>query len=132
MVALEKTVVYFTESADEDFAVAKQLFRSKNYGHCLFFCHLAIEKLFKAIIVLKTQEPPEYTHFLVRLAEQAGVPVNESQVAELKVITKFNISGRYDDEKREFHKLATPSYTQKYLTITEELFIWLKRDYLKK
>lgn len=132
MTGLQKTAMYFQESADEDFKVAEQLFQNKTYAHCLFFCHLALEKLLKAIIVLKTDEPPQYTHFLVRLAEQAGVPVNETQAADLKVITRFNISARYDDEKREFHNLATQAFTAKYLTITQDLFIWLKDNYLKK
>jgi HEPN domain-containing protein len=132
MTGLQKTAKHFQESADEDFQVAQHLFQNKSYAHCLFFCHLALEKLLKAIIVLKTDEPPEYSHFLIKLAEQAGIPVNETQIADLKVITRFNISARYDDEKREFHKLATKAFTEKYLTITQELFIWLKNNYLKK
>lgn len=49
-----------------------------------------------------------------------------------RVITTFNISGRYQDEKFNFYKKCTKNYTEKYLQITKELNVWLKKQYLKK
>lgn len=132
MVALEKTLMYLRESSDDDWRVAQKLFADKEYGYALFFCHLALEKLLKAVVVATTAGPADYTHALLRLAELAGIPLNENQIADLKTITKFNIAGRYDDEKRRFRKEATRDYAQRYLKITRELLIWLKKDYLKK
>lgn len=131
MTQFEKTVAYFRESSDEDLKIAQKLFSSKDYAYSLFFCHLALEKMIKGIVVLKTDSPVSQTHFLLLLAEKAGLPLNENQIADLKAITKFNIAGRYDDDKREFRKLATGAYALKYLNITQELLLWLK-NYLKK
>jgi HEPN domain-containing protein len=128
----QKTVNYFLESSNEDWKIAQKLFQTKDFGYSLFFCHLTLEKLLKALVVTHTNNPPAHTHFLLRLAEQAELPLTKSQVKNLKDITKFNIAGRYDDEKQEFKKLATHTYTLKYLKITEELLIWLRKHYQKK
>ena len=132
MSEFEKTILYFQESSEGDWRVAKKLFDDKEFGYCLFFCHLALEKLLKAIVVMQTDAPVEYTHSLLRLAELAKMDLTADQIENLKTITKFNIAGRYEDEKWEFRKLATREYAEKYLTVTEELIIWLKNNYLKK
>ena len=132
MSEFEKTIAYYKESSDKDLIVAKKLFNDKEFGYCLFFCHLTIEKLLKAVVVLHTNAPAEYTHSLFRLAESAGLNLNADQIENLKIITKFNIAGRYEDEKWEFRKSATKEYTGKYVAITEELISWLKENYLKK
>ena len=128
----EKTMAYFQESSDADFRVAQKLFAGKEFGYALFFCHLALEKLLKAIVVSVTDAPVEYTHSLFRLAELAKLDLTSIQIENLKTITKFNIAGRYEDEKWEFRKLATLEYTEKYLIITKKLILWLKNNCLKK
>ena len=132
MSEFEKTIQYYQESSDSDWRVAKKLFDEEEFGYSLFFCHLALEKLLKAIVVIQTDVPAEYTHSLFRLAELSKLVLTEDQMENLKTITKFNIAGRYEDEKWEFRKLATKEYTQKYSSITKELLSWLKENYLKK
>ncbi|MEK7117802.1 MAG: HEPN domain-containing protein [Patescibacteria group bacterium] len=128
----EKTIAYYEESSEKDLIVAKKLFNDREFGYCLFFCHLAIEKLLKAVVVIHTNAPAEYTHSLLRLAELAELSLNINQIENLKTITKFNIAGRYEDEKWEFRKTATEEYAKKYLFITDEIISWLKKNYLKK
>jgi len=41
-------IEYWVESAKQDWQVMNNLFKSKNYVHCLFFAHLTLEKLCKA------------------------------------------------------------------------------------
>ncbi len=130
MADLNKTIEYYESSGGEDWEIARKLFSSKDYAYSLFFCHLALEKTLKAVVVRKTDEYPPFTHFLARLAEQAGLPLDETQIADLNEITKFNITTRYEDDKREFRKLATKEYAEKYLAITEKLIQWLKQSYL--
>lgn len=132
MAELSKTIAYYELSADEDWGIAEKLFRSKDYAYCLFFCHLALEKILKAVVVAKTGQHPPHTHFLSRLAELAELPLDENQIADLNEITKFNIETRYESDKREFRKLATKAYAEKYMEITKNFIIWLKENYLKK
>lgn len=132
MSEFQKTITYYQESSNNDFKVAKKLFNNKEFGYCLFFCHLALEKSLKAIVVARTDAPALYTHSLIRLSELAQLIPTAHQIENLKTITKFNIAGRYEDEKWEFRALATRKYAQRYINITDELLLWLKKNYLKK
>lgn len=48
----------------------------------------------------------------------------------LRVITTFNIAGRYEDEKYAFYKKCTKKFTLKYFENTKKLYLWLKKQFL--
>jgi len=116
---------YWLTASKEDFDSAEILYQNKKYRHALFFCHLSIEKMLKAIIVKSTKTAPPLTHDLVRLAEKAAVPLSELQKTELAEITTFNIEARYDDYKLSFRKKAKKQFSLKYLKKTKEMLQWL-------
>ena len=132
MTQLEKTLAYFQESSEKDWKMAQKLFKSKDYAYSLFFCHLTLEKLLKCIIVAKTDKAAPYIHDLVKLAQAADIKPDKNTEGVLKEITTFNIAGRYDDEKQSFYKKCTKSYTEKYFNLSGGIYLWLKKDYLKK
>lgn len=132
MTQYERTIKYFKQSAEKNLKTAEYLFKGRRYDACLFFCHLALEKLLKGILVERTRKPAPYLHSLNRLAEFAGIVLTGKQYIELEEISDFNIAGRYDDKKLEFYKKCTKPYTQKYLSITKEIFSWLTANYQKK
>jgi len=70
---MKKTIDYWLEEAEEALKVADHLFEKKDYSYSLFFGHLAVEKIIKAIYVKKRNEHAPQIHNLVRLAEQAGI-----------------------------------------------------------
>lgn len=41
------------------------------------------------------------------------------------VINEFNLESRYPDEKYELYKKATKSFTNKYLSETDRLRVWI-------
>ena len=65
---IKEIIDYWLKSAEEDLKTAKSLFKSKRYHHCLFFCHLFIEKIIKALVVKKTKRQSPYGHNLLRLS----------------------------------------------------------------
>jgi len=101
MIKLNKNIQYWTDSAKKDFQVAKSLFRLRYYPQCLFFCHLSLEKLLKAVVIKKIKDYPPYTHDLRKLAEIAGLDLNSKQKENLEIVSTFNIAGRYADEKNQ-------------------------------
>jgi AbiV family abortive infection protein len=124
----EKEVVkYWLTASKEDFDSAEILFENRKYHHALFFCHLSIEKILKAIIVKSTKTAPPLIHDLIRLAEKAKLPLNDSQINELAEITTFNIQARYDDYKLSFRKKAKKRFSLKYLEKTKEILQWLSK-----
>lgn len=126
-------IQYWLESSKKDFEVAQNLFKSKYYPQCLFFCHLSVEKLLKAIVVKVSKDYPPYTHGLRRLAEFGKIELSSEQKEILDKIFTFNIAGRYADAKLEFYKKYNKKqYAQKYLKITKDLLLWLKKEFQKK
>jgi len=122
-----EVIKYWLKASKEDFDTADILCKNKKYHHALFFCHLSIEKMLKAIIVKSTKTAPPLIHDLVRLAERAGLPLSELQKNELAEITTFNVEARYDDYKLSFRKKAKKQFSLKYLEKTKEILQWLSK-----
>jgi HEPN domain-containing protein len=101
------------------------MFDSKRYSWSLFIGHLMIEKLLKAYFVKVKNDYPPYIHNLLRLAEMAGLNLNEEQAGQFAVITSFNINARYDDYKQSFRRLCTPEFTLEWMNKISNLRIWM-------
>ncbi len=132
IINIQKVIDYWIKSAQDDFDTANFLFRGKKYPESLFFCHLAIEKIFKALVVKATGSHAPYTHQLVNLAKITKVDLTAEQIDNLVEITEFNIASRYDAYKFDFRKRCTKEYVEKYFKISKELFLWLKNHYYQQ
>lgn len=129
----EKNIKYWIAGSEKDFDIAKSLCKLKHYPQCLFFCHLSLEKLLKAIIIKTTNDFPPFIHDLRRLSEIAGIELDAERKKILDTIFTFNIAGRYAETKFEFYRIYNnKKYADKYLKITKDLLLWLKKEFLKK
>jgi HEPN domain-containing protein len=122
----DKLIEYWATSSSIDFEAALDLFKAKKYPHCLFFAHLSVEKLLKAIYVKTKEEHSPITHNLLLLAKESGLVLSELQVERFAEISTFNIEARYPDEKFNFYKKCTRQFTRTYIKIIEETLRWLK------
>lgn len=125
---VQKLVDYWVASAEDDIKTVEALWQSKRYHHCLFFCHLVVEKALKAHVVKATGEQAMPTHNLIRLARDAGLNVPPDKEADLEEINTFNVRARYQDYKLKFYKKATLEYTQKWRERSLKIFRWLKEQ----
>ncbi len=116
------------KSARDDWEVVQSLFKSQHYGYALFFCHLALEKALKALVIKRTHEHAPHMHDLRRLAEQALLTLTDNQRKDLDVISTFNIRARYDDFRRTFYQKANRVYATRYIKIAEEFYQWLRKE----
>jgi HEPN domain-containing protein len=123
---MQKTIDYWLEEAEEALKVADHLFEKKDFSYSLFFGHLAVEKIIKAIYVHKKNEHAPQIHNLLRLAEQAGIAMSAEQKEALIIITAFNLESRYPDEKRSFRIKCTEQYTKVELEKIRRIIKWLK------
>ncbi len=119
-------VDYWDSEAEESLQVAWHLFEKKDYSYALFFAHLAIEKIIKAIFVKNTNQQVPRSHNLLRLAQKAMIEITEDQKRILIRITAFNLESRYPDYKKEFRKKCTLEFTELELQNVTEVFSWLK------
>ncbi len=68
MLAKLEHIYYWFKSSQDDWKTVETLFTSKRYLHSLFFAHLTVEKLCKAIWVKNNSDNfPPRTHHLVKI-----------------------------------------------------------------
>lgn len=123
----QKTIIDFWASeAKDSLQVAEHLFEKKDYSYALFFGHLAVEKIIKAVLVKNAGQQVPRSHNLLRLAQEAQIEMTEEQKRTLIRITAFNLESRYPDYKKEFRKKCTLQFTETELGKIKEVFAWLK------
>ncbi|OGG16088.1 hypothetical protein A3D77_02130 [Candidatus Gottesmanbacteria bacterium RIFCSPHIGHO2_02_FULL_39_11] len=118
----EEFINAWVKSGQEDLDVAEDLFKKKRYSYSLFFCHLSLEKILKAVFIAKNDDAPPPLHDLIKLCQKCGIKLNESKVKDLTEISSFNIEARYDVMKEKLYKKATVIFTKGYLSKTTLLF----------
>jgi len=118
-------VTYWLRSADQDWKVANHLFEKGDYSYALFFGHLTIEKILKAIFTDKMDKTPPFSHNLVYLSEKAGLELNDENLELLEEVSDFNLEARYPDDKFSFYKKSTMEFTENKLKRIERLKKWL-------
>jgi len=125
-------ITYWLEAAGLDFK-SMQVFLANGENHwALFVGQLVLEKTLKALILKNTELQIPRTHNLVQLAETAGLKLNEVKSDLLDLITTYNLSTRYPDERFEFYKKCTPEFTEEQSAIIEELYLWLRAQIEQK
>lgn len=76
---MKRAITYWQEEAKEALQVADHLYEKQDYSYALFFGHLAIEKILKALYVARRNEQAPPVHNLVRLAEVAGLAMDSQR-----------------------------------------------------
>ena len=118
---IEEIVQYWLNTADEDWQVAQHLFESKDYAYALFFGHLYLEKVLKALVVRRTQAQAPFTHSLLRLAREGGLSLTAEQEDLLDRATTYNLEARYPSERLAFKRRCTREFCESELKLIEEM-----------
>ena len=86
-----RTIQYWLNSAAYDLETGKDLLVSKRFPYALFFGHLAIEKVLKAIVVKATQAHAPFFHSFPLLASKTNIEIPESIIDRLAEYTEFHM-----------------------------------------
>jgi HEPN domain-containing protein len=92
---VNKQVKYWIDGSGESMKTVPVLEREGFYPEALFWMHLAIEKAFKAHVVLATKAIPPLIHNLVWLAERAGLELTLEQTELCNELNKWQGIARY-------------------------------------
>jgi HEPN domain-containing protein len=126
MLDIAKQVGYWTQSAKEDWPVGVELVRGGRTRYGLFFAHLALEKLLKALVCRGTQELAPKIHNLLRLADMAGLQPSSDQRDALAEMNAFHVEGRYPES---LSPPPTAEEASRYMTRAGEIFEWLMNQF---
>lgn len=113
----------------DDYETAKDLLEDKHYVQCLFFGHLVLEKLLKALVIKKTKKLYPPIHDLDKLAKKTGINLDMSQKEDFKEINLYNVQARYDNIKLAFYKKANPAYTEKWFNKIRGYVKWFRDQF---
>jgi len=98
---------YWVVSADDDIDTSNVLFKKRKYVQSMFFLHLSVEKMLKALYVRKNNCEAPFGHNLQTLAQKIpDVPFENEHIETLAKITTFNITARYGIKRKRFTKFV--------------------------
>ena len=125
---VERVVEFWRLEAEEALLVSDHLMEKRDYSYALFFGHLAVEKLLKAIYVTTHGKHAPPIHNLLVLAKSSDVHLDEEQTRVLAALMVYHIEARYPDLKREFRKRCTKSFAMEEMRKIKKVFAWLKSN----
>ena len=124
-------VKYWTNIAEYDLSAAKALLKTKHFLYVGFMCHQTIEKILKAMFVLKfPNESPPYTHALLRLSKITSLleKMSEEHRELIRSLEPLNIESRYPRTKEAIISTLSKERCNFIIHQTEGLFKWIKEQ----
>jgi HEPN domain-containing protein len=122
----ERVTGFWLIEAEEALRVADHLMDKADYSYALFFGHLAVEKILKALYAARSGKHAPPIHNLLRLSKASGLELNEARKEALITITAFNIEARYPDFRRSFRLKCTEEYSKQQMAVVKEVYQWLR------
>jgi HEPN domain-containing protein len=122
----EEYIAYWTKTSADDWSSSEDLYKTKHYLQSLFFAHLALEKLCKAIWVKYHQaNHPPRIHNLVFILKQTEIELTNEQLDFLLTFNDFQLEGRYPDYTQKIYSFCTAEKTIQLLEQANQHKLWL-------
>lgn len=126
MIKKEEHIKSWIEQSKDDWEAVETLFRGRKYLQSLFFGHLVIEKLCKALwIKYNDSNIPPRTHNLLHILSQIPIEVEEHRSEFLLKLNRFQLEGRYPDHITNIKTISDESFTSGMIEEIKELKLWL-------
>lgn len=117
--------------AEDDLKSAEVLLKGARYTHCVFFCHLSIEKALKAVYVHKFKEDPPRTHNLTMLLNEIDVRPPKHLLKLIDRLATASVPTRYPEDLRWISEKYTKANTPEIVKTTRMVVSWI-REHLGK
>jgi len=117
---------FWISQAEDDWKAVDTLFKGKNYLQSLFFAHLVIEKICKALWIKHSESNvPPRIHNLIHLLSATPIELDEKKSEFLLNLNRFQLEGRYPDYLTNMHSICDKRFTTSTLGTTQKLRLWL-------
>lgn len=117
---------FWIAQAEDDWSAVNTLFKGRKYLQCLFFAHLVIEKICKALwIKYNDGNVPPRTHNLIHLLSSTQIKLNDERSEFMLNLNRFQLEGRYPGYLTRMHQICNESFTIEILEKTNKLRLWL-------
>jgi HEPN domain-containing protein len=116
-------------SSNYDMQTAKAMFETGRYLYVVFICHLAMEKMLKALLSQKyPQDIPPKIHNLITLAQKAGIKPPDNLKDFFLRIDNVSVVTRYPEDMRALAKDFNKESAKLILSETRKILKWLKQN----
>ena len=104
------------------------MLQTGRYIYVVFMCHLAIEKLFKAILHEVAGSPPPKTHDLIYLLKLADVHMPDHLLEFIGKVNSASIVTRYPEDLSKILSSFPAAVARDYFNKAREVLEWLRQD----
>ncbi len=109
-------VDYWLRIAEKDKDMTLYLMKDNRYVYVLFFAHLYLEKIAKALWVQNNiDNVPPKTHNLLKLINESNVVLPQQDQAFLIKLNQYQIESRYPEDIDKLYKITDKKITDEYL-----------------
>jgi len=126
---MNKIVINWIKTSNYDLQTADAMYKAARYLYVVFMCHLAIEKMLKAILAHKYPEDiPPKIHNLINLMQKAEITLPEDLKDFFQRLDNVSVATRYPEDLRTLSKEFNQETAKKVLTETKRMIKWLKQQ----
>ena len=123
----QENINYWEKQIDSDFECSEVLYQAGYYAQSLFWAHLTIEKLSKALWIKNNSEnTPPFVHNLLKIISQTQENFTSEQLEFLSDMNIFQTKGRYPDYAESLEKTITKEICEEYLNKTKKMIICIR------
>ena len=109
-------IAHWLREAEQNWQEVQQMFAAGTYIPCLFWAHLTLEKIAKALWIQHNEANfPPFIHKITRLLELADVELTSDQMTFFQQLDAFQLQGRYEGYAVGLRQRATPAFTHAVL-----------------
>ncbi len=124
-------IQYWLNQIPEDIDVVTVLFNTKHYAHSLFWAHLVLEKLLKALWVQNnTENIPPFIHNLLKLSKTSNFIPTEEQIVFMQIMNDYNHKFCYKENMLKIAFTTTQESTTELIEKYNELVICIQKQIL--
>jgi len=121
-------IKHWLTTAEEDLITMNLLYKEGRYTHSLFFGHLYIEKICKALWIKNNiSNTPPYIHNLLKLLYGIESGLTDDQLIFLEQLNEYQLSGRYPNYTDTLKKRTSRELTMLYINKINEIDICLRQ-----
>jgi HEPN domain-containing protein len=128
MSELKKTTANWIASAKYDIESARHMLKTRRYIYVIFLCHLAIEKMLKAVVAQSQERHPPYTHDLYELVALAHLEIPTEHQSVIAQLNELSIATRYPEDFEQLVKHYPKTVAEQFWKQSKGLLKWLERE----
>ena len=125
---MNKMVKNWVSTSKYDLRTAEAMYRAGRYLYVVFMCHLAIEKMLKALLADQyPEDAPPKIHNLINLAQRTEISLPGDLRDFLQRIDNVSVMTRYPEDLRTLSREFNKDTVKRILTDTKRMIKWLKQ-----